>query len=243
MPNYKEDEMEGYQHYIRTNEAGIIIYGFSSAFEQPLETDYLFAEEAPRHFHESFKEPLTNERGQYRYKLIGSELVVRAQLELDEEYENNKPPIVKTEEQKKIEQIELLIFKPDPDKLFKSLVIENIELDDLKNKKIEQLDYLCNVAILGGFTSNCLGNDHYYTFDYESQMNFSGSLNAFTAGILNDSIVWKTDQGNKLHTLEQFKQLFTDGLVHKQSTITKYWVLKEQVLSLELKQDVLLIEW
>ncbi|MGO4345549.1 hypothetical protein AB4Z45_08665 [Paenibacillus sp. MCAF9] len=79
--------MNGYKHYIRTNEAGMIIHGFSSAFEQPLETDYLFAEEASRHFHESFTEPLTNERGQYRFKVIDAEFVARSQEELDAEWQ------------------------------------------------------------------------------------------------------------------------------------------------------------
>lgn len=78
--------MNGYNHYIRTNEAGMIIHGFSSAFEQPLETDYLFAEEAPRHFHESFTEPLTNERGQYRFKVVGAVFEKRSQTELDAEW-------------------------------------------------------------------------------------------------------------------------------------------------------------
>lgn len=79
--------MNGYTHYIRTNGAGMIIHGFSSAFEQPLETDYLFAEEASRHFHESFTEPLTNERGQYRFKVIDAEFIARSQEELDAEWQ------------------------------------------------------------------------------------------------------------------------------------------------------------
>jgi hypothetical protein len=91
MPSYKEDNMSGYKHYIRTNEAGMIIYGFSSAFEQPLETDYLYAEEAPRHFHESFAEPLTNERGQYRFKVIDAEFIARSQEELDAEWQQQPP--------------------------------------------------------------------------------------------------------------------------------------------------------
>ncbi|WP_212758663.1 hypothetical protein [Paenibacillus sinopodophylli] len=77
--------MNGYEHYIRTNEAGIIIHGFSSAFEQPLATDHLYAENASRHFHESFSGSLTNERGQYRFMWDG-EIVPRTQQELDAEW-------------------------------------------------------------------------------------------------------------------------------------------------------------
>jgi hypothetical protein len=83
--------MEGYEHYIRVNQAGIIVHGFTSAFEQPLEGDILIADDGPRHFHLAWPEPLINERGQYRYKWVDGERIERSQEELDAEWAARPP--------------------------------------------------------------------------------------------------------------------------------------------------------
>jgi len=83
--------MDGYKHYIRTNEAGEIIHGFSDAFEAPQDGDILVLENGPRHFHEAWPVPLTNERGQYRFKLVNGEKVERSQEELDAEWAQRPP--------------------------------------------------------------------------------------------------------------------------------------------------------
>lgn len=42
--------MEDYKNYIRVNENGHIIKSFSTAFEEPLETDILYDDRGQRHF-------------------------------------------------------------------------------------------------------------------------------------------------------------------------------------------------
>jgi hypothetical protein len=91
--------MDGYKHYIRTNEAGEIIHGFSDAFEQPQDGDILVLENGPRHFHLAWPEPLTNERGQYRFRWIDGQRVERSQAELDAEWAA-RPPGPPTHEQR-----------------------------------------------------------------------------------------------------------------------------------------------
>jgi hypothetical protein len=81
----------GYNHYIRTNEAGIVIHGFSDAFEQPQDGDILVLENGPRHFHEAWPEPLRNERGQYLFRWIDGQCVERSQEELDAEWAQRPP--------------------------------------------------------------------------------------------------------------------------------------------------------
>ena len=88
-----------YNHYIRTNESGIVIHGFSDAFEQPQEGDILIFEDGPRHFHLAWPEPLTNERGQYRFRWIDGQRVERSQQELDDEWAQ-RPPAPPTLEQR-----------------------------------------------------------------------------------------------------------------------------------------------
>jgi len=98
--------MDGYKHYIRVNDAGTIVHGFSDAFEQPLDDDILVAEEAPRHFHEAFSEPLVNDRGQFGFKWAG-EIVERMQAELDAEWANRPPAPPSEIELLRAENIEL----------------------------------------------------------------------------------------------------------------------------------------
>lgn len=86
--------MDGYKHYIRTNEAGIIVLGFSSAFPEiaePQEDDIIIMENGPRHFHEVFPEPLLNGYNQYQFKWDGTQIVERTQSELDDEWEARPP--------------------------------------------------------------------------------------------------------------------------------------------------------
>lgn len=85
--------MDTYQIYIRVDEAGTIVHGFSSAFDEPLESDILLTDEGPRHFHLFWPEPLTNERGQYRYKWTDGERVERTQQELDDEWAARPPAL------------------------------------------------------------------------------------------------------------------------------------------------------
>ena len=87
--------MDRYKHYIRVNVDAVVIHGFSDAFEQPLETDILIAESAPRHFNELFTDSLLNDRGQCRFKWDG-EFVERVQKELDNEW-SARPLVPPTE--------------------------------------------------------------------------------------------------------------------------------------------------
>lgn len=117
-------------------------------------------------------------------------------------------------------------------------------LADYKKLKIEELDKHCNEAILAGFTSFCLGSEHTYDFDYEAQINFSGTLNGIVAGMIDGYVFWKTrEKGPLPHTIEQFKTLFKDGMNFKQATIGKYWQLKVQVEACKLTSEVGLIHW
>jgi hypothetical protein len=94
--------MDGYKHYIRTNEAGEIVHGFSDAFEQPQDGDILVLENGPRHFHEAWPESLTNERGQYRFRWIDGQCVAKARDELDAEWAQRLPEPPSLEERIKV---------------------------------------------------------------------------------------------------------------------------------------------
>lgn len=90
--------MDGYSHYIRVDQAGTIVYGFSSAFEEPQSGDILIKEDGPRHFSQVWPESLKNERGQFRFKWEDEERVERSQTELDAEW-SAQPPAPPTPEE------------------------------------------------------------------------------------------------------------------------------------------------
>ncbi|REK59895.1 MAG: hypothetical protein C6W55_00585 [Thermobacillus sp.] len=101
----------GYNHYIRLNEAGEVVHGFSDAFEQPQDGDILVLENGPRHFHQVWPWPIVNERGQYISRWIDGQRVERSQEELDAEW-SQRPPAPPTIEQrlKAIEELNLGIL-------------------------------------------------------------------------------------------------------------------------------------
>jgi hypothetical protein len=62
-----------YKHYVRLDEDDVVIFGFSSAFEEPQENDIVIDENAPRQF---LLDIITND-GQFKYLLDGNSLVER----------------------------------------------------------------------------------------------------------------------------------------------------------------------
>lgn len=87
------------KHYYRVDANGIVVYGFSDAFEQPLEKDVL-VESGGRHFNPT----ITNERGQFILKVADREIVERTTEELDTEWSALSSE--KTPEQLRIEELE-----------------------------------------------------------------------------------------------------------------------------------------
>lgn len=79
-----------YNHYVRPDANGIIILGFTSAFPEiasPQSGDLLLSGQTGR----QFTLQLTNNRGQYVYKVVNGAIALRTATELNDEW-NNRPP-------------------------------------------------------------------------------------------------------------------------------------------------------
>jgi hypothetical protein len=99
--------MDGYKHYLRVNEAGTIVYGFSNAFEQPQDGDMCIVEDGPRHFNQIYPS-LTNERDQFRFKWDGR-VVERSHAELDAEWVKRSPEPLSEVDQLKAQNAEIIL--------------------------------------------------------------------------------------------------------------------------------------
>lgn len=109
--------------------------------------------------------------------------------------------------------------------------------------KLAELNAACNAAILAGFTSDALGSPHTYDFDYDAQINLGGMLNAITAGLVSEPVMWKASGIPQPHTFEKFKAVFSAGLAHKNANISKFWTLKAAVLAAESAEEIEAIIW
>ncbi|OXM17317.1 hypothetical protein [Paenibacillus herberti] len=101
--------MNDYQWYIRANVDGLVVLGYTTGFEQPQPGDIPVSGQSGRHFNI----PLTNERGQPIYKIVNSNMVMRSQVELDEEWSARLVP--KTPDQLRIEQLEQQLAQQSAD--------------------------------------------------------------------------------------------------------------------------------
>jgi hypothetical protein len=98
--------MSDYKHYIRV-ENGIVIHGFTDAFEQPIAGDLLLSEQDGRHF----QMPLLTDRMQYKYKIVNGQMVERTQEELDAEWAARPaPPPAESDRIKAVEDMLLEIM-------------------------------------------------------------------------------------------------------------------------------------
>lgn len=84
------------KHYIRTDDRGAIIYGFSDAFEQPQSTDICINEQGGRQFHlmpnGTENPPLLDMHGIPLYKWDGEEVIERAEEERQADIVLPAPP-------------------------------------------------------------------------------------------------------------------------------------------------------
>jgi len=105
--------INSFQHYIRIDENKNIIYGFSTAFEQPLEADICINEDGSRHF-ELFgviNISLTDEKGIRLYKYTDKvEKRTEDEIQADLDIINSKPK-PKTELEILQETVDMLLLE------------------------------------------------------------------------------------------------------------------------------------
>ncbi|QJC52898.1 hypothetical protein HGI30_15875 [Paenibacillus albicereus] len=109
------------QWFIRTDAAGLVVRGFTTAFDQPQAGDILVSGQSGRHFNI----PLTNDRGQPLYRITSGSMLARSQAELDEEWAAR--PVPKTQDQLRIEELERQLAQQSADQTaFMEFILESM---------------------------------------------------------------------------------------------------------------------
>lgn len=138
-------------------------------------------------------------------------------------------------------QIILEESQKDANTKYLELDITNSDIETVRQAKKDQLNHLCNVAILGTFIGH---NSHTYSFDMEAQDNFNQQFTDLLIDTTIATIDWKTkNAGVVTHTRDEFMALRTDIKNHKLSNIQKYWTLEAQVLNALTKDEITAISW
>lgn len=107
--------------YIRTDAAGLVVRGFTTAFEQPQAGDILVSGQSGRHF----TIPLMSDRGQALYRIVNGGMIARPQTELDEEWAAR--PVPKTPDQLRIEELERQLAQQSADQTaFMEFILESM---------------------------------------------------------------------------------------------------------------------
>ena len=121
--------------------------------------------------------------------------------------------------------------------------LNDTNLDELKQKKINELNNKCSDEIEKGML--CTTNNHFYRFNKdEDQSNFSAQLLEIIDRTAPDIIYWKTeDAGIVSITQDQFKSIYRELGNNQKSLISKYWGLKLQILNSATIEEVLSVVW
>lgn len=131
-------------------------------------------------------------------------------------------------------------------------LIEELHIQDHKEKKIQQLSEECAYLITTGFISNALGAPHKYDAEPEDQLNLTGAvtltapMGSFTDGFSTPYAVRPVVNGvyqakeYKLHTHQQLRQVIYDGGIFKSSLLQSFNAVRNYILTTTLTEEEIL---
>jgi hypothetical protein len=119
-------------------------------------------------------------------------------------------------------------------------------LDDLKQKKINELDEACKNAILGNFIVTLNETDYEFTYDMASQSRFNGVGILFINNLITE-VPWTAYQnGERVRvtlTKDDFNTISLAALAHQNDNVTKYSNLYVQVMNANTSDELNQIKW
>lgn len=124
------------------------------------------------------------------------------------------------------------------------------ELDLAKSRRIAVLTVSCAAAIVGGYQSSALGEEHTYPSGVTDQINMMGSVTAsLLPGLASDwaTPFWCEDAAGvwayRLHSAEQIQLAGADGKAHVVTCQSTLAGLSERVMTAATLADLDDIQW
>lgn len=118
-----------------------------------------------------------------------------------------------------------------------------LSLTELKKKKLIELSGMASQEVFKGFTSNALGSMHRYEAMFHNQINLLGVI---VAGVdVNYTCTKLSDNSKKqrLHTVAELQQVFSDGMTYMTSIWTYYDQLRVDVDACTTQTQLDAIAW
>ena len=126
----------------------------------------------------------------------------------------------------------------------------NPTVEQVKKTKLVLINFACQNAIISGFKSSALGEEHFYYSTIEEQSTLTSLI---TLGIDSNfkcqkiSVVDNVEvKGNRVqvpHTLAQLKQVLADGAIHIKTQIDRKDELEALINNAITVEELELIEW
>ncbi|MFZ4454348.1 DUF4376 domain-containing protein [Salibacterium aidingense] len=136
---------------------------------------------------------------------------------------------------------------------YMDLVIENgqvidvtplekpIDLDRIKNSKIDNLSLKCREVIINNFVAS---NGNGYRLEIEDQLNMQGQKATLDDDTSITEVDWMTiDDNNVTHSRDEWLTIYKEAFQHKNECIFKNKELRDQVRACETKEEVEAVTW
>lgn len=154
---------------------------------------------------------------------------------------------IPTKEERRIEQIESRLLSPS--EIYERLDKINTHLEQLKHYKLDQLNELCNKAIVRGFVYTIENKEYLFSASVEAQGNFQGTDALFKEGLIQE-VYWSvtntsTDIVERVRLdNELFNQVKIQLFNHINTQISKFRdFLQPLVLEASTNSEVDAIDW
>lgn len=118
----------------------------------------------------------------------------------------------------------------------------DLDIDAAKELKKDEMKYMCEKAIVHGFTSE--KNGHHYRTNRDDQTNMIGQKDDLMDDETITHVQWKTeDVGYIEHTREDWLYIYKEAFAHKKMQLFKYDQSKKDIDALVELEDVLNYKW
>ena len=119
-----------------------------------------------------------------------------------------------------------------------------VDIEALRNQKVDEIKKECNAEILAGFYSTAKGSNRLYGLDYEDQINLEALKNNIALGLIAEGTLTYYSKGDPCQpwTNAEFMQLYQDAMSFKTNRITTAKTLIAQVKT-ATEDELELITW